>query len=388
MPATKINLSSEAFAIHQQVEEKIRDAIQAQGGVIRFSAFVQIALYQPQSGYYQNPLYTFGEKGDFITAPEMGVLFGQSLARCLQPLVEMGQQRILEIGAGSGALAAAVVAQLQRMRSPCGQYQILEPSGALQAQQKQRLSELSADFDWLATLPESFSGTIIANEVLDAIPFERIQRVDQGWQYLGVAYDGRDFYWQPAGEVKPTDLPQDLQNTAAYIEGYTTEIRPLVTGWIHALADCLTSGNILLFDYGYPRSELYHPQRTAGSMRCFSRHQASDEPLKLAGLQDITAHVDFTQVAETAVGAGLNVEGFTTQSGFLLENGILENSLGDPATLAQETRTDTANYQFSQQVQKLTAPGQMGEVVKVIQLSKNAPRSAAGFSLQDHLHRL
>jgi len=178
-----------------------------------------------------------------------------------------------------------------------------------------------------------------------------------------------------------------LLNGAEYVQGYTTETRSLVSSWIKGLANCLAEGTIFLFDYGYPQVEYYHPQRVDGSLRCFTRHQAHNQALELTGLQDITAYVDFTEVARAAVANDLDVDGFTTQAGFLLENGILERTSPhlSEISLDEESRD---NYRISQQIQKLTTPGQMGEVIKVIALSKNTDKTAGGFSLQDQMHRL
>ena len=384
MLAKNMKLTAKAHEIHRQLTRQVAAKITEAGGVIRFAEFMQAALYTPRLGYYQNELQTFGEAGDFITAPEMGELFAACIARAIGGLCVDSNHQILEIGAGSGALAKGLLSRLKPSLISPNQYLILEPSAVLQAGQRERLADdpkidLNASVDWISQLPTQFNGVIIANEVLDALPCERIQKTAEGWQYLGVAFDGEQFYLQPAGKVKADDLPPALLQKDAYVEGYTTEIRPIVTAWITSLANSLECGVILLIDYGYPQNELYHPQRTQGSLRCFSRHQANDEPLRLLGLQDITAHVDFTQVAQAALSAGLEVNGFTTQSGFLLENGLLE---------VKSVAAGQSTYQISQQMQKLAAPGQMGELVKVIMLSKNTQQLASGFQFQDHLHRL
>ena len=385
MPEQNITLSTIAREISDALKADIINRIDSNDGVIRFSEFMQRALYTPQLGYYQNQLYTFGEAGDFITAPEMGNLFGQCIADSIGSMAKQHNQ-ILEIGAGSGALARTITQALASCDWPNDkslEYKILEPSAQLQMQQKEALltheKPLVVDYSWLSDFPQKFNGVILANEVLDAIPVERIQKTAQGWQYLGVATREGQFIWQPAGLVMENDLPVILRESDVFIEGYTTEIRPLVNGWINGLSKSLNNGVILLFDYGYPRHDLYHPQRTDGTLRCFSRHQTQQDALQLVGLQDITAHVDFTQVAEAAVEAGLSVDGFTTQSGFLVENGIANLSPDSPGK---------ENYQYSRQVQQLTSPGQMGELVKVIQLSKSSEQLANGFALQDHMHRL
>lgn len=377
-------LSTSAKQISQQLTAQIFEHIAQSDGVISFAQFMQLALYTPQLGYYQNPLYTFGEKGDFITAPEMGNLFATCIAKSLSAtLVESTERKlnILELGAGSGKLACDLILQLQKLDVAIDKYQILEPSASLQNQQRQLLEEAGVidSVEWLAGLPEHFSGHIIANEVVDAIPCERIQKVGQSWRYLGVAVDAEQLTWQVMGDVDETDLPSALVKSEHYVEGYQTEIRPMVSAWIKSLASTLQNGSITLFDYGYPQAELYHPQRHQGSLQCFSRHSQHSDPFNLVGLQDITAHVDFTQLASAAASQTLEVSGFSTQSGYLLDNGILDFG---------QLNSAVETYQQSRQIQKLTAPGQMGEVVKVMLLSKGNLILPSGFQLQDHLYRL
>lgn len=377
-------LSTSAQQISQQLTAQIFDHIAQSEGVISFAQFMQMALYTPQLGYYQNPLYTFGEKGDFITAPEMGSLFAACLAKSLSATLAKNTDRklnILELGAGSGKLACDLIQQLQKLDITIEKYQILEPSASLQNQQRELLEDggVVDDVEWLPGLPEQFSGHIIANEVVDAIPCERIQKVGQSWRYLGVAVEAEQLTWRVMGEVDETDLPIALLKSEHYIEGYQTEIRPMASAWITSLASTLQDGSITLFDYGYPQAELYHPQRHQGSLQCFSRHSQHSDPFNLVGLQDITAHVDFTQLASTAASQALAVSGFSAQSGYLLENGILDFG---------QINSAVETYQQSRQIQQLTAPGQMGEVVKVMLLSKGNSILPSGFQLQDHLYRL
>jgi SAM-dependent MidA family methyltransferase len=379
-------VSSEAFKLHQnlcaQIDQKINDS----NGVISFAQFMQLALYSPRLGYYQNGLQKFGAQGDFITAPEMGELFACGLVNSLVSVSNDFTARLLEIGAGTGQLAADVLTELNLKNRAPERYYILEPSANLQSLQletiKNQVPEMLSRVEWLNQLPENFEGCIFANEVIDAIPCERIQKNESGWQQIGVKVMQGQFDWLPMQDINPKDLP-DLLAGEEYINGYTTEMRPLAKPWIKSLAECLSQGHIFLFDYGYSQKEYYHPQRVEGSLRCFNRHQAHSQPLELTGLQDITAHVDFTEIAKAAVNAGLDVDGFTTQAGFLLENGILQQVSADI-----DDGLSALNYQMSQQVQKLTSPGQMGEVVKVIGLSKSTHSVPSGFSLQDRLHSL
>lgn len=388
MRSQKIKLSSSASLIHEKLKAKIIERISQNAGVIAFSEFMQMALYESELGYYKNQLRKFGQQGDFITAPEMGDLFARSIANSITDCLNKQDlnNNIFELGAGSGALAADLLSELKMTNALPDKYYILESSASLQSLQKQTLEskvpELAERVIWLDRLPDNFHGIIIANEVADALPCEVIQMSGGRWQYLGVAYNGEQFIWQSTTEVAKVDLPKTLHQLNSYTDGYTTELRPLLNGWINGLANSLNTGSILLFDYGYPQAELYHPQRIEGSLRAFSRHQAHSQVFELVGLEDITSHVDFTQVAISAINAGLQVDGFTTQMGYLLENGILE--MGSSAVEQNLEK----HYLYSQQVQKLTSPGQMGEVVKVIKMNKNTAISPKGFQLQDHLCRL
>jgi len=338
-------VSPQAYELHKNLVALIEQRIDDAGGVISFSEYMQLALYAPQLGYYQNPLSTFGAKGDFITAPEISPLFALCLAKSLTSLDKSLTKSILELGAGSGRLASDLLLALQARDCLPDNYFILEPSASLQAIQRELVDKLPKDIArrvvWLSELPKDFVGSLI--------------------------------------EQLPTSLLEK-----DYLPGYMTEVRPLINSWIKSLSNSLEQGIVMLLDYGYPQSEYYHPQRQAGSLRCFSRHQANANPLELAGLQDITAHVDFTQVAKQAVEQGMDVIGFTSQAGFLLENGILQQA---EKSLSGD-QVDTEHYNVSRQIQTLLAPGQMGELIKVIGLSKQTDETLGGFSMQDQLVRL
>jgi len=381
----EIQISAKAQQINQQLVGLIADKIKQNNRGISFAEYMQLALYAPSLGYYQNGLQKFGAQGDFITAPEMGDLFAYGLVNSIISLDEKLSDHLLEIGAGTGQLAGDILLQLEALGRAPEQYFILEPSANLQALQfetiQSKVPQLIDRVKWLKALPQNFHGVIFANEVLDAIPCERIEKTESGWQQLGVTFKNGQFDWKIIDDIAAEDLPELLQG-GAFIEGYISETRPLVDSWINSLSDCLEQGLILLFDYGYPQLEYYHPQRTDGSLRCFTNHQAHSQPLELTGLQDITAHVDFTQVAKAAIESGLEIDGFTSQAGFLLENRILER------VEANHSSDNATNYAMSQQVQKLTAPGQMGEVIKVIGLSKKVNSTPSGFTLQDQLYRL
>jgi len=387
-------ISKDAQAKSQQLSLRIADEIKAQGGHISFSAFMQMALYQPKLGYYQNLLHKFGDKGDFVTAPEMGSLFAQCLANAIAGYFNQSSssqtEKLLEIGAGSGILAVNLLKALDKLGALPHQYFILEPSASLQNQQqvllKQQCPQYYSKIVWLNELPKNFTGVMVANEVVDAIPCNRFIKRNGEWYSLQVCCKNEGFedYFEERAANK--DLPEFLlaeEETSPYPDGYVFENRPLINGWMSALAESLQQGAIILADYGYPERELYHPQRDQGTLTCFVRHHAHNDPYQLIGLQDITAHVDFSEVARCADLHGLSIQGYTTQAGFLLENGITDMSqkqsnISDPKQ----------QYQISQQVQQLLMPGQMGEVIKVILLEKNSTFAANGFSLQDHLYRL
>ena len=408
-PLESFNVSEQAKDIQEFLSAKIQAEILKHDGKIPFSQFMQMALYEPGLGYYQNNLHKFGEKGDFVTAPEMGHHFAKCLARSVRQFFLQSSQTkpsqtqpsqaesnqteqsvLLEIGAGSGILAVNLLTELERLDALPAQYLILEPSAQLQSQQKsllkRNLPNYFSNIEWINQLPEKLHGLILANEVLDAIPCERVKRVDGQWLKLGVTYDNGEFVDCLMPLTDGEKLPSQLTIKGAqepYQDDYTTEYRPLVKGWIKALANSLNKGAILLVDYGYSESEFYHPQRVQGSLSCFINHHWHFQPLQYIGLQDITAHVDFTQIAKVADEIELKISGYTTQAGFLLENGITE--ISDETS---ENESPEQRYQRSQELQKLLMPGQMGEVIKVILLSKNLESEIKGFTLQDHLHRL
>ncbi len=393
-----LSLSHEATSIQQDLSAEIESYISKEQGQIDFSEFMRRALYTPRLGYYQNELQTFGRQGDFVTAPEMGALFAASVASSIEAYFSAtgSTNGLLELGAGTGALAAEILTNLASKNALPHKYFILEPSASLQQIQKERISScdpaIQGRVEWLTKLPASFDGIILANEVVDAIPFDRITCIDQQWVALGVTCEKGQFSNCLMQPVKNSALPSelvDLIESKQLVEGYTTEYRPQANAWIQTLSKSLNSGAILLLDYGYSASEYYHPQRASGTLSCFIRHHQHDDPFRFIGLQDITAHVDFTQIAKAAVVCGLQVTGFTSQAGFLLENGIAETAEEQTTALTAEQR-----FQLSQQMQKLLMPGQMGEVIKAILLTKpNRDNPAVlsdikGFNLQDQLYRL
>ena len=380
--------SPEAVAHSWRLIEHIRTEIDASGGRIGFDRFMELALYAPGLGYYSAGSQKLGEEGDFITAPELSPLFSRCLARqCAGILKQIENGSVLEFGAGSGVMAADILAELARLECLPERYQILEVSAELQQRQqqtiKQRVPDLAGRVEWLQTMPEStFRGVVLANEVLDAMPVHRFHIVNGEPKELYVAWE-KDHFITVVDTAQESQFAETVAQIAEDLqlpEGYESEIGLRAMDWIRGLADFLTEGAALLIDYGFPREEFYHPQRTEGTLMCHYRHRAHSEPLILVGLQDITAHVDFTAVAETAVDAGLEVSGFSSQANFLLANGLMEMVAAECEPKQQ--------LQMAAQVKRLTLPGEMGELFKVMALSRGLAEGLTDFTLRDERVRL
>lgn len=380
--------SPEAQAHSERLQELIREEIKAGGGHIGFDRFMELALYAPGLGYYSAGSGKFGEAGDFVTAPELSPLFSRCLARqCAEVLGGIGGGEILEFGAGSGVMAADILAELACHDQLPQRYCILELSADLRQRQRetieQKVPELASNVVWLDVLPEpGFSGVVLANEVLDAMPVHRFV-IDNGEPHeLDVVWDGKEFQLEsgPPDAALYTRLKQ-LQQQYVFAEGYSSEINLRAEEWVRSLAGFLEQGVALLIDYGFPQREFYHPQRSMGTLMCHYRHRAHDDALTLVGLQDITAHVDFTAVGEAALAAGLAVRGYTSQANFLIANGLTE-------LLAEVEGDIRAQLVQSAQVKRLTMPGEMGELFKVMALSRNWTGPLRGFALLDERGRL
>jgi len=369
----------------------LRAEIEAAGGVISFARYMELALYAPGLGYYAAGARKFGEGGDFVTAPELSPLFSRCLARqCLQVLDGLGTGAILEFGAGSGVMAADILAELERLGALPTAYHILELSAELRARQQQtlaaRVPHLLERVVWLDRLPDAFAGVVLANEVLDAMPVHRFcVEADQDFE-LYVGWEDGDFVWRrgPVSDGRVAARIVALRGLlgAELPERFESEINLAAEDWMRSVAAVLHSGMVLLIDYGYPRREYYHPQRVGGTLMCHYRQRAHPDPLILAGLQDITAHVDFTAVAEAAVETGLEVAGYTTQAHFLLACG-LDTAMAEPAG------DDLVRHmELTAQVKRLTLPSEMGELFKVLALTRGFDAPLLGFSLRDLRDRL
>lgn len=380
---------AQALAHSERLQQVIRAEMEASGGRVSFARFMELALYTPGLGYYSAGSHKLGREGDFVTAPEISPLFGRCLARqCAQVLSLLGSGDVLELGAGTGKLAVDLLGELRELGTLPQRYLILEVSADLRERQRQlieqRLPALEDRVHWLDRLPEAgFRGVVLANEVMDALPAQRFRIEQQGLSEYGVAWEDGRFVWRyyAAGAVLAgavAELLQALPHPLA--PGYSSEIHLMLGPWIRSLGAMLEAGLVLLVDYGFPRREYYHPQRSEGTLMCHYRHRSHSDPLILIGLQDITAHVDFTAVAKHADAAGLKVAGYTSQGKFLIASGLLAL---DPR--AADTH---AQLRWAAEVKTLTLESEMGELFKVMALTRGLHQPLLGFAGVDQRGRL
>jgi SAM-dependent MidA family methyltransferase len=368
----------------RRLREHIARNIDSAGGWISFARYMELALYAPGLGYYSGGAHKFGAAGDFVTAPELSPLYAQSLAAQAAEVMAASAPHIIEAGAGSGALAAGLLEELERRGYLPERYAILELSGELRQRQREtlaaRVPQLAGRVTWLDTLPESFSGAVIGNELLDALPVHLVAWREEGVFERGAALDAaNNFVWQerPASAVLRA-AAQALPVGAPFV----SEINLAARAWVAAWGRILAQGALLLIDYGFPQREYYHPQRAEGTLMCHYRHHAHGDPFWLPGLNDITAHVDFTSIAEAGHGAGLDLLGYTGQAQFLLNCGITE-------LLARCPADDPARYlPLAAGVQKLISPAEMGELFKVMALGRCIGEPLLGFRRGDRSHAL
>ena len=384
--------SADAESAHhsQRVAAHIRAQISAAGGSISFAEFMQHALYAPGLGYYAAGAAKFGAAGDFITAPEVSVIFGRVLARqCAEVLAATDNGSILEFGAGSGKLAVDVLGALQELDALPAHYDIVEVSAELTQRQQALLREcvpqLVSRVRWLTELPERHVGVMIANEVLDALPVERFLRTETGVRQLRVSADDGQF------RIQESDAPVHVRATVEHVEtdlgerlppGFVSEVSPAMSGWLNDVAAALHQGAIFLLDYGVSRREYYATERDGGWLRCHFRHRVHSDPLKLVGIQDLTSWVDFTAVADAAVASGLEIIGYAPQAQFLLGGG-LDLELGEFTSLPTKTQIE-----LSGQVKILTLPDEMGENFKCMALRRGTVPVPSAFHHADRAHTL
>jgi SAM-dependent MidA family methyltransferase len=382
--------SPQALALSERLADLVRKEIAAAGGALPFSVYMERCLYAPGLGYYSAGSRKFGSAGDFVTAPELSPLFGRCLAQtCAQVLEQLEGGDVLEFGAGSGALAVDVLGELERLGRLPGRYLILERSAELRERQQQRVAEqlpqLRNRVSWLDALPvPGFAGVLLANEVLDAMPAERFHWTGTTIEQFYVTCSDTGFGWQlqAANDEVLIAAVQGLQQACGLAAGYMSEVNLSIAPWLESVAGVIGRGLLLLCDYGYPRHEYYHPQRNRGTLMCHYRHRAHDDPFLWPGLQDITTHVDFTAVAEAGLAAGLDVTGYTTQAGFLLDCGL------DGLLQASGPVGSQAYIKAAQQVKQLTLPGEMGERFAFIGLARDVDGPLPGFRMQDMRYRL
>ncbi len=381
----------DALLQSKRLVARIKDLIKEQGGMIGFEQYMSTVLYEPGLGYYSAGSLKFGAAGDFVTAPEISSLFSQCLAhQCGQVLDELGLGSILELGAGTGVMARDLLLELEKIDLLPESYFILEVSADLKQRQQELLNQsiphLMERVIWLDSLPEKqFSGLILANEILDALAVRRFKKTSGSFKEIKIGLNIDEFIWieDDADTELKNELAQ-LENKLPELfpENYISEINMDLAKWISGLEKVLQRGVMLFIDYGYSTPDYYHPDRTDGSLLCHYRHRVHSDPFFYPGLQDITASVNFTAVAECADAIDLHVSGYTNQAYFLFGCG-LENLLADMTTLGIKSQTETA-----QQVRKLTMPEEMGERFKIIALTKDYDQTLIGFSIMDQRVRL
>ena len=362
----------------------IGDALAGSGGWLGFDAFMALALYAPGLGYYARDSLKFGTLpyqrqdgrlvagSDFVTAPEISPLFGQTLAAQLaQALAETKTSTLWEFGAGSGALALQLLSSWAERGQPLPQYRIVELSATLRARQQTNLAGFAEQVQWVEALPEQLNGVLLGNEVLDAMPVKLLVRAGGTWFERGVAgaADGAGWVW----EDRPTELRPPVEIAGEH--DYLSEIHPQAEAFMRTLAERLVAGAAFFIDYGFPEQEYYHPQRHMGTLMCHRAHQSDTDPLLLVGHKDITAHVNFTGIALAAQDAGLNLLGYCSQARFLINCGI-------------GPRLDAAPLPQRAQAQHLLQEHEMGELFKVIGLCRGKPWDALGFAQGDRSHTL
>lgn len=380
----------EAMAHSRRLCGLVREEIVRDGGAITFERYMELALHAPGLGYYSSGSTKLGRSGDFVTAPEISPLFSRCVARqCAQILAQTGGV-ILELGAGTGAMAVDLLTELDSLGGRPERYLILETSADLRERQEQQLRQRAAWLldcvCWLDALPVApLRGVILANEVIDALPVHRIELRGDEVMELCVQTQGDGFEWLPvaAAGTLSAQVGALLRTLPEFLPaGYITELNTRLGPWVAAMAGILKQGALLCLDYGYPRHEYYHPQRTSGTLRCYYRHRVHDDPFFCPGLQDITACVDFSALAEAGIAVDLELYGFTNQAQFLLGCGL------DTLLAAHAGTGDRARLETARQVRLLTLPGEMGERIKALCLGRGLAGPLAGFSPVDQRHRL
>ena len=380
-----------ALAQSEALVSRIRAEIDANGGWMPFDRYMERALYAPGLGYYSGGSVKFGRRAedgsDFVTAPELSPLFAETLARPIaQALEASGTRHVMEFGAGTGKLASGLLNALFELDAPFDTYSIVDLSGELRERQRETIEAhapaLAARVRWLDALPEQFEGVVVGNEVLDAMPVRLFARIGGTWHERGVAAQD--------GSLRFEDRPVQSTHDAAFLrdleiegdEDYVTETHEAALAFTRTVCTMLTRGAVFLIDYGFPRHEYYHAQRAQGTLMCHYRHRAHGDPFLYPGLQDITAHVEFTGIAEAGVDTGADLLGYTSQARFLMNAGITD-------ALSTIDPSDIPNFlPAANAVQKLLSEAEMGELFKVIAFSRGIDDTLDAFARGDRTHTL
>ncbi len=376
----------------QKLSQLIAQHIIDAGGWIDFEQYMQLALYTPGLGYYSGGKQKFGEQGDFITSPEVSSLFAQTLANPIAKVLHNltdSHASVLEFGAGSGKLAADLLLALEAKNQLPKKYIIIELSAELQHRQRQTIEQKAAHLidrvEWLSSFPDSpFNGVVIANEVLDAMPVMRFSLLHKKIKLLGVECKNNAFelVYKAANKTAVKKIEALAIDFSYNDDAYTSEVNNLIAPWIKSLSHCVNKGAVYIIDYGYPRSEYYSSDRHMGTFMGYYRHRSLDAPLWYPGLQDLTAFVDFTEVAEAALENDFDVDGFTSQGNFLINAGLSD------IVESKNNITELERLKIIQQMKTLSLPGEMGERFKVIGLSKGLNENVPGFECRDFRYRL
>jgi SAM-dependent MidA family methyltransferase len=394
VPGADAQAASAALVAH------IRDELAAAGGWLPFDRYMELALYTPGLGYYSGGARKFGlyaaDGSDFVTAPELSPLFAQALARPIaQALSASSTRQVMEFGAGTGRLAAGILSALDALGAPIDRYFIVDLSGELRERQRETIAALGGSAAsrvcWLDALPEQFEGVVVGNEVLDAMPVQLYARTGGVWHARGVAASGAGAlrYEARALDAPGVDIAKEDAALLAELDAqidpqidYVAETHAAGAAFTRTVCSMLARGAAFFIDYGFPRAEYYHPQRTEGTLMCHYRHRAHGDPFVYPGLQDLTAHVEFTRIAEAGVETGADLLGYTSQARFLMNAGIT-------GVLAEIDPADTARFlPAANAVQRLMSEAEMGELFKVIAFSRGIDRTLDAFAGGDRSHTL
>ena len=387
--ATKLPVPDNMAQQHSdQLLTLIKDKIAIAGGSISFDQYMQLCLYAPGLGYYSAGSHKLGTGGDFTTAPEISSLFSRTLAHQINDVFsQLEEPNLIDFGAGSGKMAVDILLELEHLNRLPANYFIIEASADLRGRQQQqieaKLPHLSHIVQWLDQLPNNFIGVVLANEVCDAMPVHRLHfSNDDIYEQAITLNSAGDLQWC-ANELLPAELLVRAKEIQHFIgpQDYVTEVNLQAEAWLSSVADSLEQGAVFIIDYGYPNTSYYHPERTAGTLMCYYQQQGHDNPLILPGLQDITAHIDFTALAETAQINHLDVAGFQTQADFLIAGGITE-------LVSTDTDDELKQLQQATEIKRLTLPSEMGENFKALTLTKNLEQLLPRIQLRDQRHRL